>query len=61
MKRSEVIIPQEEIDRQMAICDAIRARTAALPHTPLALVDTYGCQQHEADSEQIRGMLRRMG
>ncbi|MCD7837818.1 MAG: tRNA (N6-isopentenyl adenosine(37)-C2)-methylthiotransferase MiaB, partial [Clostridiales bacterium] len=45
----------------MAICDAIRARTAALPHTPLALVDTYGCQQNEADSEQIRGMLRRMG
>ncbi len=61
MKRSEVIIPQNEIDRQMAICDAIRARTAALPHTPLALVDTYGCQQNEADSEQIRGMLRRMG
>ncbi|MCD8354211.1 MAG: tRNA (N6-isopentenyl adenosine(37)-C2)-methylthiotransferase MiaB [Clostridiales bacterium] len=61
MKRSEVIIPQDEIDRQMAICDAIRARTAALPHTPLALVDTYGCQQNEADSEQIRGMLRRMG
>ena len=28
---------------------------------PLALVDTYGCQQNEADSEQIRGMLREMG
>ncbi|MBR5115090.1 MAG: tRNA (N6-isopentenyl adenosine(37)-C2)-methylthiotransferase MiaB [Oscillospiraceae bacterium] len=28
---------------------------------PLALVDTYGCQQNEADSERIRGMLRLMG
>lgn len=27
----------------------------------MALVDTYGCQQNEADSEQIRGMLREMG
>ncbi len=28
---------------------------------PLAFVDTYGCQQNEADSEKIRGMLRDMG
>ncbi|MCR5648418.1 MAG: tRNA (N6-isopentenyl adenosine(37)-C2)-methylthiotransferase MiaB [Oscillospiraceae bacterium] len=28
---------------------------------PLAFVDTYGCQQNEADSERIRGMLRLMG
>ncbi|MBR2832748.1 MAG: tRNA (N6-isopentenyl adenosine(37)-C2)-methylthiotransferase MiaB [Oscillospiraceae bacterium] len=27
----------------------------------LALVDTFGCQQNEADSERIRGMLREMG
>ena len=29
--------------------------------TPLAFVDTYGCQQNEADSERIRGMLRACG
>ena len=29
--------------------------------TPLAFVDTYGCQQNEADSERIRGYLRQMG
>ncbi|MBQ3404087.1 MAG: tRNA (N6-isopentenyl adenosine(37)-C2)-methylthiotransferase MiaB, partial [Oscillospiraceae bacterium] len=28
---------------------------------PLAFVDTYGCQQNEADSEKLRGMLRDMG
>ncbi|MBQ4381335.1 MAG: radical SAM protein, partial [Oscillospiraceae bacterium] len=35
--------------------------TSALPERPLCLVDTYGCQQNEADSEKIRGMLLRMG
>jgi tRNA-2-methylthio-N6-dimethylallyladenosine synthase len=61
LKRNEIIIPQQEIDRQMTICDAIANRSAALPHQPLAMVDTYGCQQNEADSEQLRGMLKRMG
>lgn len=61
MKRKEILISQEEIDRQMALCDAIAAEVAALPEKPKAMVDTYGCQQNEADSEQIRGMFRRMG
>jgi tRNA-2-methylthio-N6-dimethylallyladenosine synthase len=61
LKRSEVLISQAEIDRQLAICDALRERTQALPHQPMAMVDTYGCQQNEADSEQIRGMLLRAG
>ena len=29
--------------------------------SPLAFVDTYGCQQNEADSERIRGYLAEMG
>jgi tRNA-2-methylthio-N6-dimethylallyladenosine synthase len=61
LKRSEVLISQAEIDRQLAICDALRERTQALPHQPMAMVDTYGCQQNEADSEQLRGMLLRAG
>ena len=28
---------------------------------PLALVDTYGCQQNEADSEELRGYIELMG
>ena len=31
------------------------------PSAPLAFVDTYGCQQNEADSERLRGYLSEMG
>ena len=36
-------------------------RIQALGRQPLALVDTYGCQQNEADSEEIRGYIELMG
>ena len=43
-------------------------QTCALPifnarqtQPPLAFVDTYGCQQNEADSERLRGWLAQMG
>lgn len=61
MKRQEVLIPTGEVQRQMEICRQLAQRNAAAGVQPLALVDTYGCQQNEADSEQIRGMLREMG
>lgn len=60
-KRQEVLIPEEEIARQMDICRQVARRHRDRSAHPLALVDTYGCQQNEADSEQIRGMLREMG
>ena len=60
-KRQEVLIPEEEIARQMEICRQVAQRHRDQSVHPLALVDTYGCQQNEADSEQIRGMLREMG
>ena len=53
-------IPAGEIARQMEICEGIRARRQG-GETPLALVDTYGCQQNEADSERLRGYLAAMG
>lgn len=59
--RQEVLIPQEDIQRQMDICHQIARRNSGRETPPLALVDTYGCQQNEADSEQLRGMLREMG
>ncbi len=61
LKREEIIISQAEIDRQLAICNALRRRMETLPGQSLAFVDTYGCQQNEADSEQLRGMLVRAG
>ena len=54
-------IPQEDIDRQLDFCEQVRQRNETLPTQPLAYVDTYGCQQNEADSERLRGYLRSMG
>ena len=54
-------IPQSEIARQLEICQRIRGLFAARGRRVLALVDTYGCQQNESDSERIRGFLEEMG
>ena len=54
-------VSREELEAQRAIMARMARRNAALEQQPLALVDTYGCQQNEADSERIRGMLREMG
>ncbi len=50
-----------ELDRQKEIMNRLYDINAALPYRRLAFVDTYGCQQNEADSEKIRGMLSQMG
>ena len=57
IKRKE--IPSEEIEKQLAICAELRQSFEGV--VPLALVDTYGCQQNEEDSEKIRGYLVEMG
>ena len=61
MERTTPVIPAEDIQRQKEYCAEIRALNEQLAHAPLAYVDTYGCQQNEADSELIRGMLVEMG
>ncbi len=61
MERTTAVIPAEDIARQNAICAEIRALNAERPVPPRAWVDTYGCQQNEADSEILRGMLVEMG
>ncbi|MFB0921497.1 MAG: tRNA (N6-isopentenyl adenosine(37)-C2)-methylthiotransferase MiaB [Oscillospiraceae bacterium] len=52
-------ISAEEIQKQLALCNDVRQRYEG--KTPLALVDTFGCQQNEEDSEKIRGYLAEMG
>ena len=54
-------ISESDIQHQMDICAQLRAHFTAGGRQPLAMVDTYGCQQNEADSERIRGYLRQMG
>ena len=61
MKRTTPVIPAEDIQRQKEYCAELRALNARLPAPPKAWVDTYGCQQNEADSELLRGMLADMG
>ena len=52
-------IPAEKIEEQKAIC--ARVRQTLGEGERFALVDTYGCQQNESDSEILRGCLRDMG
>ena len=61
MERKPVVIPQEALEKEAAVCEQIKALWASRGRTPRAFVDTYGCQQNEADSERIRGMLRASG
>lgn len=61
MERKTTLISQEEIARQREYCARVREMNAPLAAAPLAFVDTFGCQQNEADSERIRGYLAEMG
>ena len=49
------------VRRQEDICRRLAETLCADGRRPLAMVDTYGCQQNEADSEKLRGYLAEMG
>ena len=61
MSNKTTVISQAELDIQLALCDKIAAYWQAKNTVPKAYVETYGCQQNEADSERIRGMLQQSG
>ena len=61
MDRKEVLIPQEQLERQREFEQKIRALHEGRTVPPLAMVDTFGCQQNVADSQHIMGMLEAMG
>lgn len=58
-------VSQQEIALQYQYMDRLRERNERIwkqtGKQPLALVQTYGCQQNENDSERLRGMLARAG
>lgn len=60
MDRKEVLIPQEQLERQREFEQKIRALHEGRTVPPLAMVDTFGCQQNVADSQHIMGMLEAM-
>ena len=61
MSYERKVIDIAKIKKQEDICRAIAERNAREGVTKLAMVDTYGCQQNEADSEKLRGYLAEMG
>ncbi len=61
MNTKTTVITQEELQLQFACCDKIAAYWQTQNRTPLAYVETYGCQQNEADSEKLRGYLTQAG
>ncbi len=54
-------VTKEQIAEQYRIMAAVRAKNAELDSPPKCFIRTFGCQQNEADSEQLRGMASEMG
>ncbi len=61
MNTKTTVISREDLERQFSFCDKIAAYWAQQGRTPTAYVETYGCQQNEADSEKLRGYLVQSG
>ena len=61
MNTKTTVITEEQLKQQFAFCDNIAAYWHEQNITPTAYVETYGCQQNEADSEKLRGYLTQSG
>ena len=61
MNTKTTVITEGQLAGQFAYCDKIAAYWHELNTTPTAYVETYGCQQNEADSEKLRGYLTQSG
>jgi len=61
MNTKTTVISQDELRRQFACCDKIAAYWQHENRTPTDYVESYGCQQNEADSEKLRGYLVQSG
>ena len=61
MSNKTTVISEEQLQQQFDYCDQIAAYWREKDTVPVAYVETYGCQQNEADSEKIRGLLAQSG
>ncbi len=61
MNTSTTIISESDIQDQRLYCEELKQYWNQMGITPKAYVETYGCQQNEADSEKIRGILCESG
>ena len=61
MNTKTTVVEKAQLDSQFAYCDKIAAYWQSESIVPTAYVETYGCQQNEADSEKLRGYLVQSG
>ena len=62
MSRENIVLTREERELQQEFAQRVRqSYRDRMGRQPLGCVVTFGCQQNEADSELIRGMLIDMG
>ena len=61
MSKQTTVVTPDQLAVQFGFCDKIAAYWHDQGRTPTAYVETYGCQQNEADSEKIRGYLTQSG
>ena len=61
MERIQVQVPAEDMARQRDFQNKILHFHQQEGRSPLAMVDTFGCQQNVADGQRIMGMLQEMG
>ena len=61
MAANTEIITQEQLEVQRQFSQRVRDLWQNRNTVPCVYIDTYGCQQNEADSERMLGMLREMG
>ena len=61
MSNKTTVISQEQLQQQLSFCHKIQSYWHDRDRVPTAYVETYGCQQNEADSEKIRGLLSESG
>jgi len=54
-------VKESDLEQQRLVMQRVREVSESKQKKPQAYVDTYGCQQNEADSEKLRGMLVEMG
>ena len=61
MAKNTEIITRHQLQEQREYMEKVRALWQDRGREPGVCIDTYGCQQNEADSEVMLGMLREMG
>ncbi len=61
MSTKTTVISEQQRNEQLMFCHKIALYWQERNTVPTAYVETYGCQQNEADSERIRGLLGESG